>query len=97
VAENFECVKISGGTEVPMSKEVAVMQREVPTWLAVVIILVVLVVVVGAYIYLTKPRSSPAPERPPMHGPGGQGVPGATPQKPAQPPQPPKPPAPQGQ
>lgn len=32
------------------------MRREVPTWLAVLIIIVVLVVVVGAYVWLTSPK-----------------------------------------
>jgi|GEM_PF-264955 len=46
------------------------MRQEVPTWLAVVIILVVLVVVVGAYIYFTRPKQPTGVEMPP-HGPGG--------------------------
>ncbi len=51
------------------------MRQEVPTWLAVVIILVVLVVVVGAYIYFTKPKGVGETVMPP-HGPAGHhGVP----------------------
>jgi len=46
------------------------MRQEVPTWLALVIILVVLVVVVGAYIYFTQPRRGGEGTMPP-HGPGG--------------------------
>ncbi len=38
------------------------MRKEVPTWVAVVVILVVLIVVVGAYIALTRPKPiEPAP------------------------------------
>lgn len=32
------------------------MRREVPVWLAVIVIVVVLAVVIGAYIWLTSPR-----------------------------------------
>ncbi len=67
------------------------MQREVPTWLAVVIILVVLVVVVGAYVYLTRPKPATDGGQMPVHGPGSHMVP----QKPM--PQQPQAPAPQGQ
>jgi flagellar basal body-associated protein FliL len=47
------------------------MRQEVPTWLAVVIILVVLVVVVGAYIYFTKPKAPTGVEHMPPHAPSG--------------------------
>ncbi len=67
------------------------MQREVPTWLAVVIILVVLVVVVGAYMYLTRPKRVEGGEQMPVHGPGSHMVP----QQPM--PQQPQAPTPQGQ
>lgn len=51
------------------------MRQEVPTWLAVVIILVVLIVVVGAYIYFTQPKR-PGESTMPPHAPSGHhGVP----------------------
>jgi hypothetical protein len=67
------------------------MRQEVPTWLAVVIILVVLVVVVGAYIYFTRPKQPTGVEMPP-HGPGGHH---AGPIQKGPVPQPPQPPQPQ--
>lgn len=53
------------------------MRQEVPTWLAVLIILVVLVVVVGAYIYFTRPKAPTGVEHGMLpHAPGGHhGVP----------------------
>ncbi|MGQ9461438.1 MAG: hypothetical protein ACUVTP_06465 [Candidatus Fervidibacter sp.] len=48
------------------------MRQEVPVWLAVLIILVVLVVVVGAYIYLTRPKVPTGAEHGmPPHAPAG--------------------------
>ncbi len=75
------------------------MQREVPTWLAVVIILVVLVVVVGAYIIFTRPKPVTEGGQPPVHGPGQHMVPGKPVPQPPQPQQqqPPQPQPPQGQ
>ncbi|MGQ9463675.1 MAG: hypothetical protein ACUVRR_11595 [Candidatus Fervidibacter sp.] len=40
------------------------MRKEIPTWVAVVVILVVLVIIVGAFVLLTKPRAPE--ERPPI-------------------------------
>lgn len=40
------------------------MRKEVPTWMAVVVILVVLVVIVGVYMALMRPKTPP--EGPPI-------------------------------
>lgn len=39
------------------------MKKEVPTWVAVVVILVVLIVIAGVYVVLMRPK---APEAPPI-------------------------------
>ncbi len=74
------------------------MQKEVPTWVAGLVIVIVLLLVVGAYYLMTRPQAPT--ERPPIEEggvvtarPGGpMGQPGATPMTPpagAQPSQPP--------
>lgn len=40
------------------------MRKEVPTWVAVVVILVVLIIVAGVYMALMRPKAPP--ERPPI-------------------------------
>ena len=57
------------------------MRREVPVWLAVVIIVVVLVVIVGIYVWLGSPRRQ---EGGTATKPPATVIPGPSPQQPSE-------------
>ena len=62
------------------------MRKEVPVWLAVLIIVVVLVIVAGIYWWSTsvRPRGEPTVTKPPATVIPGQVEQGQAPQKPAE-------------